>query len=58
MLAATGWLALLRLCVSHHYTVWRIVALPSQLFFSLIHQPQNPLALANFIAERRIDHER
>src|SRR5262249_43538832 len=48
MLVATGWLALLRLCVAHHSTVWSIFALPSLLIFSLIHAPQNPLALAIF----------
>ena len=44
MLAPTGWGLLLQSWVVHHSTVWRISALPSQLFFSLLGYPQNPLA--------------
>ena len=43
MFVATGWGMLLRLCVAHHSTVWRIFAPPSPLFFPLLHKPQNPL---------------
>jgi len=48
MLATTGWGLLLQSWVVHHSTVWRISALPSQLFFSLLGYPQNPLAPEGF----------
>jgi hypothetical protein len=47
MFVATGGWTLLRLCVAHHFTVWRIFAPPSPLFFPLLHKPQNPLELVD-----------